>query len=170
MSEKNVTADAVATLKNRIKQIRSDEGGFTLVEMVVALTVVLLMAGAALLAAPGIIKDSKISACNAKADAVANAIVASYAHNGDYSKADLHSLGATPAVGDANLISQNYLVGAPDANDIIIGTATADGVAVTVGPACQGDFTPSTWGDIAQNTPAYVYKYGDGGDYIPADD
>ena len=146
MSENKVTVGAVAKIKNRVKKLGSDEGGFTLVEMVVALTVVLLMAGAALLAAPGIVKDSKIASCSAKADAIANAITASYAHYGNYSK-----------TGASDLVTDGYLVSAPATADYTIGTADADGVLVTFGASCSDDFAPSTWGAQAQTDGHYQY-------------
>ena len=133
-------------VKKRTSQAKSDSG-FTLVEMVVALTVVLLMAGAALIAAPGIMNDSRRASCSTAADSVANAITASYGHHQNYSSAS-----------DAGLVADGYLVTIPDAEKLVITTASG-GVTVTFGSQCQGDFAPNTWGPDAKT--AGFYTYGD---------
>lgn len=138
------------TFTHVMNRVLASDGGFTLVELTVALTVVLVMAGAALLAAPGIIKDSNKASCDATADSVANAITASYAKHGDYSQAS-----ATDLVSDA------YLVTEPEAAKLVIGTASASGVTVTFGDACSGYTAPTTWGADAQGVGSYQYGTSD---------
>lgn len=148
MSENKVTVGAVAKIKNRVKRLGTDEGGFTLVEMVVALTVVLLMAGAALITAPGFIRDSNHAKCDSVADSLANAIVASYAHYGDYSKATF-----------TDMQTDQYLVATPDDFTLAASSPVGKGVKVdwSAGQCATTGLQPDTWGPDAQTTSTYIY-------------
>ena len=123
-----------------------DGSGFTLIEMVVALTVVLVMAGAALLAAPATIKDTMASACNAVADSISNAVTASFASTGDYS----HS-------GADDLVTDGYPVATPDSEQFELTGVSADGVTVEFRSDCSGDTAPSTWGNQAKTDSSYQF-------------
>lgn len=124
------------------------DAGFTLVEMVIAVVVVLVLAGAALLAVPGITASGRQAACDAVAESVSNAITASYAHNGDYSRAN-------------DLVGDDFLVDEAPASKLTIGTATATGVTVEFGEECTGDRVPAIWAGYAADG---AYTFGDGGD------
>lgn len=125
------------------------EAGFTLVEMVISVTVVLLMAGAALLAVPGIVESANKSSCEAQAGSINNAIVASYASNGGYAN-------ATPA----GLVSDEYLVAFPE-DGFELSDAAADQVTVTVTGRCLDQV--SVWGGVNE----YVYSGGSGAEPAP---
>lgn len=129
---------------------RDGDAGFTLVEMVIAVVAVLVMAGAALIAVPGIISQARQASCDAMAGSIADAITASYAHYQDYSHA-----------GGSGLVTDGYLVDVPDSDYFEIGTPSESAVTVEVGSACSGEFVPRMWaGQLVDGG----YKFGVAGD------
>lgn len=118
---------------------RSD-AGFTLIEMVISISVVLLMAGTALLAAPGILASATQASCQAQADSLNNAIVASYASHGNYTQAT-----------EEGLVDDEYLTAFP--SDTFNATLDDNELTIDVTGGCIGQV--SSW-----ETDTYTYSDG----------
>ena len=109
------------------------EGGFTLVELLIAIVVVGILTAVAVVSITGVIDKGETSACQASADAAKAASSVFYANTGSTSfPADFHSLIApkvlyeipdgvspqAPAVGDVELVGKGWTL------EMTPGTAT----------------------------------------------
>ncbi len=120
------------TIRTRLAEKTSKDDGFTLVEMVVALGVVLTLSAAGVVAAPAMLASAQKSACLTTASTIDSGLTAWYTGTGvqRYNTATV-----------VNLISSGYLSGATTQYDDFTLTGVAGDLTPT--PDTKGTMTVS---------------------------
>jgi len=109
-------------MMKRIWERQKQEGGFTLVELLVVIVILGILAAVAVFAVGGITDKGKESACKADVSSVATASEAYYAQNSAYA----------PSI--AALVTAKFLHNAPSSTDYDIVYVAGD---VSADPACS---------------------------------